>query len=69
MHLAIQIADSQFLNFEKVGESQLIADFASANWLVLGPSIDSSWRDMSIDKIAVKVCKSNQLVARVKDLM
>jgi 2-keto-4-pentenoate hydratase len=39
VHLAVEVPDSRFVQFEKVGAAQLIADCACAGRLVLGPEV------------------------------
>ena len=53
LHLSIEIPDSRYADFTKVGAAQLIADTACASWLVLGPAVDVAWRglDLSAHKV------------------
>jgi 2-keto-4-pentenoate hydratase len=44
MHPAIELPDSRFLDFAKVGAPQLIADDACAWWLVVGAATIGDWR-------------------------
>ncbi|HKQ25475.1 MAG TPA: fumarylacetoacetate hydrolase family protein [Burkholderiales bacterium] len=44
MHPAIEIPDSRYHEFSKVGAAQLIADNACANYFVLGPATSAEWR-------------------------
>jgi 2-keto-4-pentenoate hydratase len=48
LHPAIEIPDSRFLQFERAGEAQLIADNACAHRFVLGPSILADWRALDL---------------------
>ena len=48
LHLSIEVPDSRYQDFTKVGAAQLIADTACASWLVLGPAVDRSWRDIDL---------------------
>lgn len=54
LHLSIEVPDSRYVNFTKVGAAQLIADTACASWLVLGPAVETQWRhiDLSQHKVA-----------------
>jgi 2-keto-4-pentenoate hydratase len=53
LYLAIEFPDSRYHDFVGAGEAQLIADFACAGWLILGPRAPESWR--SIDLAAHEV--------------
>ena len=48
MHLTIEVPDSRYEDFTKVGAPSLIADTACAAWLVLGPAVDVEWRDIDL---------------------
>ena len=54
LHLSIEVPDSRYVDFTKVGAAQLIADTACASWLVLGPAVDRPWRDLDLSSHAVK---------------
>ena len=54
LHLSIEVPDSRYTDFTKVGAAQLIADTACASWLVLGPAVDRPWRDLDLSTHAVK---------------
>ncbi|MCA3562263.1 MAG: fumarylacetoacetate hydrolase family protein [Aestuariivirga sp.] len=54
LHLSIEIPDSRYTDFTKVGVAQLIADTACASWLVLGPAVNRPWRDLDLSAHAVK---------------
>lgn len=54
LHLSIEVPDSRYTDFTKVGAAQLIADTACASWLVLGPAVDRPWRDLDLSAHAVK---------------
>jgi len=56
LHLAIEIQDSRYEVFTKVGASQLIADNGCAHWFVLGPEAPARWR--GLDLAAHKVIAS-----------
>jgi 2-keto-4-pentenoate hydratase len=45
LHPAIEIPDSRYHDFARVGAPQLIADDACACWFVLGPATDANWRE------------------------
>ncbi|MFT3989698.1 2-keto-4-pentenoate hydratase [Aestuariivirga sp.] len=48
LHLSLEIPDSRYEDFTKVGAAQLIADTACANWLVLGPEVKADWRGIDL---------------------
>lgn len=48
LHLAIEVPDSRYTDFTKVGAAQLIADTACASWLVLGPGVEADWRAVDL---------------------
>ena len=47
LHPSIEIPDSRFDEFERVGAPQLIADNACAHYFVQGPAAPASLRDPS----------------------
>jgi 2-keto-4-pentenoate hydratase len=53
LHLSMEIPDSRYSDFTKVGAAQLIADTACACWLVLGDAVTADWRgiDLSAHKV------------------
>ena len=53
LHPAIEIPDSRFDDFTRVGAAQLIADNACAHYFVLGPSSPESWRSVDLVEHAV----------------
>lgn len=48
LHLSIEIPDSRYEDFTKVGAGQLIADTACASYLVLGPRVAADWRGLDL---------------------
>jgi len=48
LHPAIEIPDSRFTDFAKVGGAALIADNACAHDFVLGPATTADWRAMDL---------------------
>lgn len=54
LHLSIEVPDSRYEDFTKVGAAQLIADTACASWLVLGPAIDGPWRHLDLSEHGVR---------------
>ena len=59
---AIEIPDSRFLNFHKIGENLLIADNACAGEYVLGKNPIKSWKHIDLKSFKVDCYKNNQLV-------
>lgn len=48
MHLTIEVPDSRYEDFTKVGAPSLIADTACASWLAVGPKVDVEWREIDL---------------------
>jgi 2-keto-4-pentenoate hydratase len=48
LHVAIEVPDSRFADYAKVGAAQLIADNACAHQFVLGPRAPAAWRGMDL---------------------
>ena len=44
LHPAIEVPDSRYVDFVKVGGPQLIADVACACWFMIGPEASVDWR-------------------------
>jgi 2-keto-4-pentenoate hydratase len=44
LHTAIEVPDSRYNDFAKVGANQLIADTACSCWFILGPATKADWR-------------------------
>lgn len=63
LHLSIEVPDSRYADFTKVGAAQLIADTACACWLVLGPAVDRPWRHIDLSSHAVKGLRNGNLAA------
>jgi len=63
LHLSIEVPDSRYQDFTKVGAAQLIADTACASWLVLGPAVDVPWRHIDLSAHVVKGFRNGQQVA------
>lgn len=57
LHLAIEIPDSRYTDFTRVGAAQLIADNACGHQFVLGPEAPASWCDVDLAR--------HQVVGRV----
>jgi len=48
LHPSIEIPDSRYKVFERVGAPQLIADNACAHFFVLGPAAPNCWRELDL---------------------
>jgi 2-keto-4-pentenoate hydratase len=48
LYPSIEIPDSRFDHFEKVGAEALIADNACADWLAIGEAAPETWRGMDL---------------------
>ncbi len=53
LHPAIEVPDSRYENFPKVGAPQLIADNACAHQFVLGSATPAAWRSLDLIEHAV----------------
>ncbi|WP_395690061.1 2-keto-4-pentenoate hydratase [Aestuariivirga sp.] len=61
LHLSIEVPDSRYEDFTKVGAAQLIADTACACWLVLGPPVTVPWRGLDLSEHVVRGFVNGQL--------
>jgi 2-keto-4-pentenoate hydratase len=52
LHLAIEIPESRYDHFERVGEYGLIVDNACAHWLAVGKAAPEIWRNMDLASFA-----------------
>lgn len=59
MHLSIEVPDSRYEDFTKVGAPSLIADTACASWLVLGPAVEAEWRGIDLSTHTVTAYKND----------
>jgi 2-keto-4-pentenoate hydratase len=64
LHPAIEVPDSRYREFVKVGAPQLIADLACACWFVLGPATAAEWRSHNLVTHDVTARINGQVVAR-----
>ncbi len=55
LYPAIEIPDSRFIDFAKVGGASLIADNACAHEFVLGDEVTIDWRSLDLSQHRVKV--------------
>jgi 2-keto-4-pentenoate hydratase len=54
LHPAIEVPDSRYQDFSRVGAAQLIADDACANLFVLGPETRADWRSTDLSRHPVR---------------
>ena len=54
LHPAIEVPDSRYNDFTRVGEAQLIADNACAHYFVLGEATPDTWRSLDLGAHVVK---------------
>ena len=62
MHPAIEVPDSRYTDFVKVGAPQLIADTACADWFVLGAPTKADWRGSNLVTHEVTAYRNNTQV-------
>ena len=60
VHPAIEIPDSRYNNFARVGAPQLIADSACACWLVVGEAAEADWRRRDLSAHTVDTFLNDQ---------
>jgi 2-keto-4-pentenoate hydratase len=63
LHPAIEVPDSRYNDFVKVGAPQLIADTACADWFVLGAPTSAEWRTRDLVAHAVTAYRNDEPVA------
>jgi 2-keto-4-pentenoate hydratase len=66
LHTAIEIPDSRYREFAKVGAAQLIADNACASYFVLGPATGTDWRRHDLAEHPVSAWVNGNLVREGK---
>ncbi len=64
LRLGIEIPDSRYIDFTRVGSAQLLADNACASWMVLGPEVTADWREQDLANHEVHVFKNGDAVAQ-----
>jgi 2-keto-4-pentenoate hydratase len=64
LHPAIEIPDSRYHDFARVGAPQLIADDACADWFILGAATSADWRAENLVTHTVAAYKNGTLAAR-----
>ena len=63
LHPAIELPDSRYHDFVRVGAPQLIADDACASWFLLGAPTNADWRTYDLVTHTVDAYKNGALAA------
>jgi 2-keto-4-pentenoate hydratase len=63
LHPSIEVPDSRYNQFVRVGAAQLIADTACACWFVLGPATSADWRSRDLVTHAVTAYRNGAQAA------
>jgi 2-keto-4-pentenoate hydratase len=63
LHPAIEVPDSRYHDFARVGAPQLIADTACSCWFVLGPATRADWRARDLVSHAVTTFRNGEKAA------
>ncbi len=61
LYAGIELPDSRFLNFTKVGEANLIADNACANQFILGPKLSDDWKNKNLKNQKVSISVNDEI--------
>jgi 2-keto-4-pentenoate hydratase len=64
LHLSIEVPDSRYLDFTKVGAAQLIADTACAHLLMLSPPVTADWRSLDLAGHGVTAYRNGEEAGR-----
>ncbi len=64
LHPAIEVPDSRYDDFAKVGGPQLLADNACACWFALGAATTADWRGIDLSKHGVTASIDGRAVAQ-----
>jgi 2-keto-4-pentenoate hydratase len=62
LHLAIELPDSRFTDFAKVGAPQLIADNACAHQFLLSPALADDWRALDLSRQKVSIAAADKVI-------
>ena len=60
LHQAIEVPDSRYSDFTRVGGAQLIADNACACWFVLGREVSAGWQGKDLATHAVSLRRNGE---------
>ena len=64
LHPAIEVPDSRYADFTRVGAAQLIADVACACWFVIGPEARADWRVRDLVQHSVSAYRNGALAGQ-----
>ena len=64
LHPAIELPDSRYTDFARVGAPQLIADNACAGWFILGAATTAAWRTRDLAAHAVSMRCNGSIACR-----
>ena len=64
LHPAIEVPDSRYADFTRVGAAQLIADVACACWFVIGPEVRADWRVRDLVQHSVSAYRNGALAGQ-----
>jgi 2-keto-4-pentenoate hydratase len=60
VHPAIEVPDSRYEDYARVGAPQLIADCACASWLIVGEPAEADWRRLDLSSHTVATFLNDQ---------
>jgi len=64
LHPAIEVPDSRYQDFTRVGAAQLIADVACACWFLIGPAARADWRARDLVQHSVAAYRNGALAGQ-----
>jgi 2-keto-4-pentenoate hydratase len=64
LHPAIEVPDSRYADFTRVGTAQLIADLACGCWFVIGPEVRADWRAHDLVRHGVALWRNGAFAGR-----
>ena len=64
LHPAIEVPDSRYQDFTRVGAAQLIADVACACWFLIGPATRADWRAVDLAQHGVAAYRNGALAGQ-----
>jgi 2-keto-4-pentenoate hydratase len=64
LHPAIEVPDSRYEDFTRVGAAQLIADVACACWFVIGTATRADWRALDLAQHSVAAYRNGALAGQ-----
>jgi 2-keto-4-pentenoate hydratase len=64
LHPAIEVPDSRYEDFTRVGAAQLIADAACGCWFMIGPATRADWRAVDLARHGVNAYRNGALAGQ-----